>query len=897
MLSVVAANPTQAANTSGEELIDATGDGVPDSREFAGANRYLTAVALGERFVADNGSISTVIVASGESQVDAVSAAGLAGNLNAPVLLTPAKRLPHIVGRFINDHNITDVVIVGGTAVVPDAIVTAIEDLDSGPTVERVSGADRYATAAAISDRLGGPNPTWCGSTQTAAILVNGGEAGRADAVAVGPLAFRLGLPVLLTDTDRLPEPTRMFLTANKVERVVVVGGERAASSGVVNTLIEDIGVVNVQRIAGETAAATSAAVAAEMLGDCADVLGTNPGLVALVNSDAIADGVTAAPVLGHGLGADGSVPILLVDDGLPAAVRDYLSSTPEVRSGTKTHLSILAIGGTAAVSDAVMADAVAAAKTSPPLTASIHVKVDPVTEKYEVWTADDDDDGTVDRSGGVFSVTFSDDVDEDAITDPTLYRINGRRVEALPDTDDLGAETEGNAESISIVRLVYVPDRTVRIQLSHILEPGDTISVAGGDKVAEDKNGDLRELEAASLTLGALDTTVDRSPPRVEIIAAAGEPDFKVYIVEPNLIHNELTGSEYLSFVSITPKEVGGVEMDPGVPPIPWEEEIIRNRRVRADAGVTLSTTTPLVAGDVITVERRAVLDEGGRGNALVRYTVAAPPDEGEFEITAVSIGDYWHVEQASAILGEDTLRLTAKADGIAAGAAGNDWVVFGYDHRPGDTAAARAASTNAFDIDVGVDVTHKVISYTISEARPTRDIGRVANLFDLASALDAHDVFSANFALSFVATPDQAKSDPLGETDPTGEHFGDDTPDTDATYTEEVGMTSVVVEARFSHLVRTLLDDGAAIAADIAPEFTGTPMIRMERPDYILRIAYTASSLAELPTRVGFRVIAAGVATSYNADGDPDTVGDQPVTSKRKILSSLRPDSSLEP
>ncbi|MCY4517049.1 MAG: cell wall-binding repeat-containing protein [Acidimicrobiaceae bacterium] len=897
LLAVVAGSPSQAANTSGEELIDTDGDGVGDSREFAGSHRYNTAVALAERFAADEGSISAVIIASGETQVDAVTAAGLAGNLNAPVLLTRSNQLPHNVGRFIDEHNVTDVVVVGGTAAVPDTIVTAIEGLGSRPDVERVWGADRYATAAAVGSRLGGPSPTWCGSTQTAAILVNGGEAGRADAIVAGPLAFRLGLPVLLTSADELAEPTRAFLAEGKVERVVVVGGTGAVSAGVVDALIEDVGVVNVQRISGSSAAATSVAMAAEMAGNCADVLGTNPDVVALVNRSATADGIAAAPVLGRGLGAGGSVPILLVGGELPAAVSDYLAATAEVRDDAKTHLSIVAVGGTAVVSDAVMADAVAGAKTSLGLTASISVKVDPDTEKYEIWTADDDDDDIVDRSGGVFSVTFSDDVDVESVTDPTLYRINGRRVEALADTNDQGEETEGNQESISIVRLVYVQDRTVRIQLSHILEPGDTIGVAGGRQVAKEYNGDLRKLEAASLTLGALSPTVDRSAPTVEIVAVPGEPDFKVYVVEPNLVHNELVGSEYLSFVSITPKNTGGAAMDPETAPIAWEEDTFQERRIRADAAVTLSVNPPLVAGDVITVERRAVLDKGGRGSALVRYTVAEPPEEGEFEITSVSIGDYWHTEQASAIIGEETLRVTARPDGIAAGAAGNDWVIYGYDGRPGITAAARAQSTNAFDIDVGVDASNKVISYTIFEVTPARNIGRVANLFDLASALNAHDVFSANFELSFVVSPDHAKSDPLGETDAAGERFGDDTPDTDVTYTEEVGMTSVVVEVRFSDLVRTLLDDGAAIAGDIAPKFTGTPVIRIELPDYVLGIAYTSASLAELPTRLGFRVIAAGVATSYNADGDPDTPGDQPVTNIREILNALRPNTSLKP
>ena len=105
---------------------DTNGDGVPDSREFAGSHRYNTAVALAERFAADEGSISTVIIASGESQVDAVTAAGLAGNLNAAVLLTRSNQLPHNVARYIDEQNITDVIVVGGTAAVPPTTMTSV---------------------------------------------------------------------------------------------------------------------------------------------------------------------------------------------------------------------------------------------------------------------------------------------------------------------------------------------------------------------------------------------------------------------------------------------------------------------------------------------------------------------------------------------------------------------------------------------------------------------------------------------------------------------------------------------------------------------------------------------------------------------------------------------------
>ena len=390
MLAVVAGGPAQAANTSGEMLVDVDNelylrvydDGVlegreyqPDkTREFAGTHRYNTAVALGERYAREVGSVSTVIIASGETQVDAVSAAGLAGYLDAPILLTRAARLPHNVARYIDRHNVTKVYVVGGTAAVSDDIMTTLEGLGSRPDVERISGADRYETAAAIAGTLGGPNPTWCGSAQSAAILVNGGDAGRADAVAIGPLAYQLGLPVLLTGADALPEATSSFLEDEKVERVVIVGGATAVSADIIDELIEDVGVVTTRRIAGSSAAGTSVAIAQEMLDSnrCGAVLETNRNVVALVNREATADGITAGPVLGFGLGGVGPVPILLVDDTLPAAVSDYLASTPEVIGGQKAHLSIVAIGGSAVVSAGVMADAVAAAKTSPGLTSSI---------------------------------------------------------------------------------------------------------------------------------------------------------------------------------------------------------------------------------------------------------------------------------------------------------------------------------------------------------------------------------------------------------------------------------------------------------------------------------------------------------------------------------------------
>ena len=918
VLSVVAGGPVQAANTSGEELIDTNDDGIGDTREFAGSHRYNTAVKLAERFAADNGGVTTVIIASGETQVDAVTAAGLAGNVNAPVLLTRSNQLPHNVARFIDEHNVTEVIVVGGTAAVPDSILTAIESLDADPDVRRVSGADRYETAARIGNELGGPNPTWCGSTQTAAILVNGGNEGRADAVAIGPLAFGLGLPILLTSADELPQATVDFLTDNKVERVVVVGGMTAVSDGIVDDLVEDVGVVNVQRISGGTAAGTSADIAEEMLGNCADVLGTSTGMVALVNRDATADGIASAPVLGRGLGGDGPVPILLVSDSLPAAVSDYLAGTAEVNSaGQKTHLSILAIGGTAVVSNMVMADAIAAAKTSGDITATITAKTYSVADAVGGSIPAGKSVGDYKN---VFTVSFSDPVADAAVSDPTLYRINGRRLEALLDTET------GNEESLAANNYIDVANGIVTVTLVHALEEGDTITVVGGSQVARARNGDRRPLQQAEVTLGAVTTAVDRAAPRIEIIAVAGQATFDVLVHEPNVLYNELSVATNLSeFISVRGASIAASTNDGGTPDDPSDD----SRTERTDRTVTVvftndssdTTTAPqtagrwpasgvlrmrftvtaaatetspnqtdpadtLIAGDVITVNRNAVRDDDGRSNALTRHTVQALKETGKFEITSVSIGNVQHghldgTGHASATI-ENAMVVTAKGDAGAAGAQGNGWKIYGYDDRPNGS-----ANVFEWDIRVGVDTANRAISYTIFQKPAVPGFEKVARsvvtIGALADRLVADEDFAARFRVSYLTpTPETGRATSLGVTSPAGLTFSG-------------GISSVGLIVRFNDAVREITSANAGtLLSDLRRGATGggfgtlTHSAQDNIYDNQVHQTIFGTSMAQLPTRSGFRVISAGIATNY---------ADPAVGNVRKILSSFRPDPSIQP
>ena len=872
VLAVVAGGPAQAANTSGEMLVPEDSefylrtydDGVleereyrPDMiREFAGTHRYNTSVALAERFAQEAGSVSTVIVASGESQVDAVAAAGLAGYLEAPILLTRANRLPHNVARFIDRHNVVDVIVVGGTAAVSDAVMTTIEGLGSGPDVERVSGATRYETAAAIADFLGGAAPTWCGSSQSAAILVNGSDAGRADAVAIGPLAYALGLPILLTSADGLHEATATFLTDEAVERVVIVGGTASVPDSIIDELIEDVGVVNSRRISGGSAAGTSVAIAQEMLNPnrCGDVLETDPDRVALVNRDATADGITAGPAMGQGLGS-GAVPILLVGDDLPSEVENYLASTPESRGGQKTHMQIVAIGGSAVVSPSVMSAAVAAAKTSVDFTASIH------------------DDGNVDHDNdpatpvrGRFSVTYIDDVKlptgtdgvvytgddadiDDTALDPTLYRVNGRRI----DGDNVAAR-----ETDFVVNAVQILDRTVTVTLDHAFADGDVISVVGGPRVLIGANGDKRPLVSTSDTVSVAAPSRDRSGPAVEIIAVEGLATFDVILTDASALLNDPSQEGtatapgfYIDDDGVTLElAAGGEPIELGRPAMVEDHgRVGKGTIVRLRYGVDQGVAADALAdGAEIRISANTFRDANDQGNRLTREDVDEADDE--FEITNISIGAVAQTltGAATATIGDaNGILITGKGDGLAAGALGNNWVIYGYRDPDSDGAPTT-------DVRVAVDTKHSVITYTVTTPGPI--VGQ-PSLYHLASRLVANDDFAANFSVAYAG--DANDKTVLFETGDVGIPFAN-------------GQSMVTVRVDFNDVVEALDEEGVTLAEAInhgreAP----VGAVTFEAPDRMAYITYTTTTTAagngSLPQQGGARVIPANVAGNYHA------------------------------
>ncbi|WP_428116377.1 cell wall-binding repeat-containing protein [Candidatus Poriferisodalis sp.] len=783
VLAVVTGAPAQAANTSSEALVDTNDDGVGDAREFGGRDRYDTANRLAANFgkAEGLGRVPVAFVASGYMLVDAISVAGLAGFLDAPVLLTPSESLNGGVADFIEDYGVQTVHVLGGPAAVSDAVVTAIEGLANKPMVTRIYGDDRYATAAAIASQLGS-GAAWCGGAEAAAILANGGDMSLAYAMAISPVANRLQLPLLLTASDELPSATEDFITDQDIEHVVIMGGESSVSDDV-SAALTSAGVNTVTRIDGDTPAAASAALAKLATNGCRGDLGlVSANTVALVAESGLPDGVAASPILASSYQTDTLVPMLIVGDTLPASVSDYLAATPALSGTSKQHLNIVAIGGDAAVSPSVMKAALAAAASADALsvqiTGEIMVPGSSPTE-YKPPQAGDDE----------IMLRFSDNIVADVTDNPALTNLirDNLKINGAParfDTTGVISDDEDGA-----VDDACTPD-AVEVTLASKLKAGDVISLAGGAKFGSAM--DRRTVAGASVTVPAM--ARDTTAPVVNVIAidatATGVSDVALVRFDSmsldTMNNNDTVDADEIMITSTTTKV-------PAASLTLANNETIAANTADAD-GAPTGTDADLVAGDRITIKSGALVDEAGNKSRARTFTVLAA--QASPRITAVTMSEQKHTAQAAAtvpagiapLVGTAGIKIMAKMGGAADGAAGNGWDI-AFDRATGWKDDAKAA----VDIDVWVNAKDQLVSVRFNSGN--------AKFADLQSALEGNSAFDALFKVTLPAAADGGA---CGATANNPLEIAGFTRGSSEKTTG--GMTAVAVEVRFNTYVATI-------------------------------------------------------------------------------------------
>lgn len=190
---------------------------------------------------------AAAVLARADVPAEALLASGLAGHLAAPVLLNPTQRLSDAVRQELLRLRVPRVLLLGGPLALSAEVERELRD-GMGLEVQRLAGADRDQTAAAVAAQV----------PADGAVVV--AREATADATAAAALAARLGWPVLPVERDAVPDPIRRALAAQRPEHVVVVGGDRVVSDGVLAQIDAEAGTV--ERVSGPDRWATSAAVA-----------------------------------------------------------------------------------------------------------------------------------------------------------------------------------------------------------------------------------------------------------------------------------------------------------------------------------------------------------------------------------------------------------------------------------------------------------------------------------------------------------------------------------------------------------------------------------------------------------------------------------------------------------
>ena len=197
---------------------------------LGGKDRIATGIATSKEGWSD-GSPNGAVLASSTSFADAVVGGPVAGQFGIPLLingpktldsrvLTELKRLmPNPEDRFVS--------IVGGTGVISSAVEKSLKA--NGFAVERIAGADRFATSVAAAKVL---DAGWEGGLfpRTSAFLADGMNF--PDALSAGPAASVFFAPVLLTKGTSVPAAVSSYIKGRSaITDVYGVGGNAAKAS------------------------------------------------------------------------------------------------------------------------------------------------------------------------------------------------------------------------------------------------------------------------------------------------------------------------------------------------------------------------------------------------------------------------------------------------------------------------------------------------------------------------------------------------------------------------------------------------------------------------------------------------------------------------------------------
>ena len=230
-----------------------TVNGTNTTSRLTGQDHYQTSVAIAGAYN-NNSECDNVILASGDSFPDALSASILSKQLNAPILLVGTTvNASSDAFNYIstNVSNTGTVYIMGGTGVIGLDFETKLTSIGYS-NIKRLGGMDRYDTNMLIVNNVN--------VSQGTPVFIASGE-NFPDALSISSFSGSKQYPTLLVGADYLPDKTKNYFLSEKPSDVYIAGGVSVVSQDLENQIKTLVPSASVTRLAGNDRYGTNVSV------------------------------------------------------------------------------------------------------------------------------------------------------------------------------------------------------------------------------------------------------------------------------------------------------------------------------------------------------------------------------------------------------------------------------------------------------------------------------------------------------------------------------------------------------------------------------------------------------------------------------------------------------------
>ncbi|MFL8577902.1 cell wall-binding repeat-containing protein [Clostridioides difficile] len=212
------------------------------SDTIKGNNIYETA-----GLIADKKSYDTAIMVNMDNSIaDGLSASGLVGAVDAPILLAQKNKIPNETKQRLK--NVKKIYIIGKELSISKSVETELKN--TGAQVTRLGGDDRIKTSYSVAKEVNGIK-------KVDEVILTNAYKGEADTISAAPVSVRDIAPIVLTDGKSVP-----FSTSNV--KTYAVGGSISMSTSLVNK-------TNAKRLGGSDRYDTNKKVIKEFYPDASE--------------------------------------------------------------------------------------------------------------------------------------------------------------------------------------------------------------------------------------------------------------------------------------------------------------------------------------------------------------------------------------------------------------------------------------------------------------------------------------------------------------------------------------------------------------------------------------------------------------------------------------------------